>query len=374
MTKTWTENSIKERALRIIVKSAIVLSLIFVLGSVFGAQANAATKAWSKNSKGQFVNDKGEVIKGATMKGVDVSRWQGNINWAKVAKTDVDFAIIRCGYGDNITSQDDAYWEKNIQGCIDNNIPFSTYLYSYALNAAQAKSEADHVLRLLAGREVNFPVYYDMEDNTQAKLGKTKVGQLATIFMNAVNGQGYKSGVYANLNWWTYYIPKTISNNASIFKWVARYNSYLGYKGSYNMWQCTSKGKVNGITGDVDINFWFGEYNPEWFKKQMVVTASAPVVRPAKTKITSIKKGHKKLTIKWKKIKGAVGYKVRYSKYKSMKKYKTRFAKGTKITIKKLKRRTRYYVMVRTFVTNTDGKRLFSKKWSKMKSKKTKKW
>ncbi len=370
MSKECVRNNI----LSILVKGAVIISLVFVMGLVFAPKADAATKAWSKNSKGQFVNDKGEVIKGATMKGVDVSRWQGNINWKKVAKTDVDFAIIRCGFGDNITSQDDAYWEKNVQGCIQNNIPFSTYLYSYALNTAQAKSEADHVLRLLQDREVNFPIYYDMEDGTQAKLGKTKVGQLANVFINAIKSRGYKAGVYANLNWWTNYIPGSISKNAEIFKWVARYNSYLGYKGSYNMWQCTSTGKVNGITGNVDINFWFGEYNPELFKRQIVLTSQAPIVRPAKTKIKSIKKGHRKLTVKFKKVKGAVGYKVRYSRYKSMKSYKTKFVKRATVTLKKLRRRTRYYVKVRTFVTNTNGKRLYSKKWSNKKSKKTKKW
>ena len=101
-----------------IIKLSLILSLIFVMGSIFAPKTQAATKDWSKNSKGQFVNDKGKVIKGATMKGVDVSNWQGNISWKKVAKTDVDFAIIRCGFGDNLTSQDDEYWEKNVAGCI----------------------------------------------------------------------------------------------------------------------------------------------------------------------------------------------------------------------------------------------------------------
>ena len=106
-----------------IIKGAIIISLVFVMGSIFAPKVSAYT-AWSKNSKGQFVNDEGDVIKNATMKGVDVSKWQGNIDWKKVSKTDVDFAIIRCGFGDNITSQDDAYWEKNVAGCIKNNIPF----------------------------------------------------------------------------------------------------------------------------------------------------------------------------------------------------------------------------------------------------------
>ena len=352
----------------------MVLTLAFVASAIFATNASAFT-AWSKNSKGQFINDKGKVITGATMKGIDVSKWNGDIDWKKVSKTDVDFAIIRCGYGDNLTSQDDKYWEKNVKGCIKYGIPFGTYIYSYAANKAQAMSEAKHVLRLLEGKDVSFPVYYDMEENNQAKLGKTKVGQFANTFMNAVNAQGYKSGIYANLNWWTNYIPQSVNNNTLVSKWVAQWDHTCEYKGTMDMWQCTSKGKVKGITGNVDINFWFGEYNPENYKRVPVVGATnTKVTRPDKTKIKSIKKGHRRLTIKWKKVKGAIGYKVRYSRYKSMKYYKTKFVRSTKTTIKNLWPRTRYYVMVRTYKTRDNGIRLYSKKWSNKKSKKTKKW
>ena len=358
-------------SLKKIIKGAIILSLVFVVGSIFAPKISAYT-AWSKNSKGQFVNDKGKVIKGATMKGVDVSKWQGNINWKKVSETDVDFAIIRCGFGDNLTSQDDAYWEKNVQGCIKYGIPFSTYLYSYAKSTAQAKSEANHVLRLLNGRDVYFPIYYDMEENSQAALGKTKVGQLANTFMNTINAQGYKSGVYANLNWWNNYIPSSVNNNVDVSKWVAQWDHTCQYKGALNMWQCTSDGKVNGISGRVDLNFWFGDYQADWFKRKITVRGATLDVRPGKTKIKSIKAGWRSLKIKWTKAKNAVGYKVRYSTTKSMKKYKTKFVRGKSITLKKLKSRKRYYVKVRPYNTNVLGKRLYATKWSNRKSKKTK--
>ena len=290
------------------------------------------------------------------MKGVDVSKWQGDINWKKVSKTDVDFAIIRCGFGDNLTSQDDEYWEENVEGCIKYNIPFSTYLYSYARNTTQARSEAHHVLRLLKGRDVYFPIYYDMEENAQA-----------------IQANGYKAGVYANLNWWNNYIPDSVEGNVAVSKWVAQWDHKLGYKGSANMWQCTSDGRVNGIDGRVDLNFWFGAYNPAWYKRSIAVRSSIQVSRPGKTKIKSIKTGRRKLTVKWKKAKGAVGYKVRYSINKSMKKYKTKCVKGKSATLKKLKARKRYYVMVRPYSTTVEGKRLYALKWSNKKSKKTKK-
>ncbi len=353
---------------------SLIVSLVFVAGFIFAPGINAQAKAWSKNSKGQFVNNKGKVIKGATMKGVDVSKWQGNINWKKVAATDVDFAIIRCGFGDNLTSQDDEYWEKNVQGCIKNNIPFGTYLYSYAKTKAQAKSEAQHVLRLLNGRDVYFPIYYDMEEGAQAKLGKSKVGQLANVFMDEIKAQGYYVGIYANLNWWTNYIPGEFQTNNEISKWVAQWRSKLSYKGTFHMWQCTSKGSVNGIIGRVDLNFWFGDYNTSMFKRKITVQGAISAMRPAKAKIKSIKSGHRKLTVKVKKAKYAVGYRVKYSRYKSMKKSKSKYSRSRKITLKKLKARKRYYIQVRSYNTKINGKRLYALKWSKKKSKKTKKW
>ncbi len=361
------------KSLKRIIKGAIILSLVFMIGSIFAPKASAATKAWSKNASGQFVNDKGQVIKGATMKGIDVSKWNGTIDWKKVSKTDVDFAIIRCGFGDNYASQDDKTWEKNVQGCIKYNIPFSTYIYSYAKNTTQAKSEADHALRLLNGRDVWFPVYYDMEEGSQAKLGKTKVGNIANTFLNAINAQGYKSGIYANLNWWLNYIPLSISNNLAVSKWVAQWDSNPEYKGTYDMWQCTSNGSVNGISGRVDINFWFGKYNPSLYKRS-AVTAKPPVSRPAQVKIKSTKVKRRTITIKWKKAKGAVGYKVRYSTKKSMSKYKTKFVKSKSVKLKKLKARKRYYIKVRAYNYNNKGARQYAVKWSKRVSKKTKRW
>ena len=285
----------------------------------------------------------------------------------------MDFAIIRCGFGDNLTSQDDEYWEENVEGCIKYNIPFSTYIYSYAKNTTQAKSEAHHVLRLLKGRDVYFPIYYDMEENAQAKLGQKKVGQIANAFLSIIQANGYKAGVYANLNWWNNYIPDSVEGNNAVSKWIAQWDHKLEYKGSANMWQCTSDGRVNGIDGRVDLNFWFGAYNPSWYKRSITVRSGITVERPGKTKIKSIKSGRRKLTVKWKKVKHAVGYKVKYSTKKSMKKSKTKIVKGKSVTLKKLKAKKRYYVMVRPYSTTVEGKRLYAKKWSNKKSKKTKK-
>ncbi|MDD5890194.1 MAG: Ig-like domain-containing protein [Ruminococcus sp.] len=224
--------------------------------------ASKSSNAWKKTSKG-FVNNYGQVIQGATMKGIDVSQWNGNINWAKVAKSDVDYAIIRVGYGDNYTYQDDTYFKKNVQGCIDNKIPFGVYIYSYAVNTTMAKSEANHVLRLINGLKLDFPVYFDMEDNSQLNgTNSSTRGSIAKTFCNAITAKGYKVGIYANLNWWNNYLTDKAFNNSKWYKWVAQYNSQCDYKGTYQMWQSTSSGVIDGVSsacGTFDFNFWFGK-------------------------------------------------------------------------------------------------------------------
>ncbi|MDD6645017.1 MAG: Ig-like domain-containing protein [Oscillospiraceae bacterium] len=216
----------------------------------------ASSKDWKKTKKG-YLNDRGEVIQGATMKGIDVSQWNGDIDWGKVAKSDVDFAIIRCGHGDDYGYQDDTYFKKNVEGCIKNKIPFGVYIYSYAMNTTMAKSEANHVLRLIKGYKLSFPVYYDLEENSQTKLSKATLGKIATTFCNAISAKGYQVGIYANLYWRTNYLTDKAFSNTSWYQWVAQYNSYCDYTKKYTMWQCCSDGKVAGIQGNVDINFWY---------------------------------------------------------------------------------------------------------------------
>ena len=100
-----------------------------------------------------------------TKKVIDVSYHNGTIDWEKVKAAGVDGAILRCGYGDNIASQDDKQWKRNADECTRLGIPFGAYLYSYAKSTAQAKSEAEHALRLIKGYKLSYPVYYDLEEH-----------------------------------------------------------------------------------------------------------------------------------------------------------------------------------------------------------------
>ena len=214
----------------------------------------AISNAWSKVD-GYYVNNKGEQIKGAVKKGIDVSEHNGKIDWAKVKADGIDFAVIRCGYGTDLKNQDDKYWEYNISECERLGIPYGVYLYSYANTKEKAKSEAEHVLRLLKGHSPAYPVYYDLEDEKVKPLSSREKGELASVFCDRVSKAGYKTGIYANLDWWENQLTDAAFNNTSWSKWIAQYNSSCQYKGQYDIWQCTSTGSVKGINGNVDVNF-----------------------------------------------------------------------------------------------------------------------
>lgn len=193
-----------------------------------------------------------------TMKGIDVSRHQGVINWDAVYGN-TDFAIIRCGFGNDETSQDDTQWYNNANECMRLGIPFGVYIYSYATNTSMAESEANHVLRLVNGYNLSFPIYLDMEDNVQVVLSPGELGNIASTFCNIIQNAGYEVGIYANRNWWENHLTDAVFNNNLWHKWVAQYNSQCTYAGNYTMWQYTSSGNVNGINGRVDMNYWYGD-------------------------------------------------------------------------------------------------------------------
>ena len=187
------------------------------------------------------------------MKGIDVSEHNGEIDWEKVKNDGIDFAIIRCGYGQDMESQDDDYWEANVEACEALGIPYGVYLYSYADTLEKAQSEAQHVLRLLKGHDPAYPVYYDLEDNITLELSDSMKTQIATTFCNIITDNGYETGVYSSLYWWNDYLTDPVFNNWS--RWVAQWNPTCDYQGEYDLWQCSSTGQVDGINGNVDLNF-----------------------------------------------------------------------------------------------------------------------
>lgn len=197
------------------------------------------------------------------MKGIDVSSWQGTIDWSKV-KSQVDFAIIRLGLGDNIEKQDDSQFLNNVNGCISNGIPFGVYLYSYAKNLAgneSIASEIEHCKRLLNKISTKpFCVYIDMEADSTTYLGKLMLTNYALEFCKQMTSAGYKAGVYANENWFKNYLDVAKIAEQGYSVWCAKYStSKPNIESNYDIWQYSSTGTVDGITGNVDMNTMYND-------------------------------------------------------------------------------------------------------------------
>lgn len=206
------------------------------------------------------------LIPGALAKGIDVSEWNRTIDWEAVKNDGVKFAIIRVGYGNDLTNQDDKYWLRNVSECERLGIPYGVYIYSYAKNVDMARSEADHVLRLIAGHDLSYPVYFDMEDNSQLNAtggDPTELAKIASAFSEKIEAAGYDVGIYANRNWFSKFLTDPVFDNW--VRWVAEYGvSQCQYGGEYGMWQLSSGGCVKGIDypaddegGRVDVNLMY---------------------------------------------------------------------------------------------------------------------
>lgn len=203
----------------------------------------------------------------AEYKGIDVSSWQGKPDWTKVKKSGVEFAILRIHQKDG----SDASFEHNYKGCKANAIPIGGYKYSYALTSAQALEEAEDTLRVLAGRGLDFPVFYDLEWNSQRKLGSAAIEKIAETFLNRIKKAGYKVGVYCNMDWY----QKVLTEKLRKYDlWIARYpaddNGTIHERLRPDIgvgWQYSSKGKVSGITGNVDMNVFYKNYTEDKAKK-----------------------------------------------------------------------------------------------------------
>lgn len=185
--------------------------------------------------------------------GIDVSKWQGNIDWAQ-ASSAVSFAIIRCGFrGSSGNIAVDPKFAQNIQGAKANGVRVGVYFYSIAMNEAQAVEEASLAVQQVSKYGgVSLPIYIDMEDSRQLSLSQAERDAIVMAFCRTVQNSGYSAGVYANKNWLTNHLSPSSYGGISI--WVAQYNTQCTYKGRYDIWQYSSKGSIPGISGNVDLN------------------------------------------------------------------------------------------------------------------------
>lgn len=190
--------------------------------------------------------------------GIDVSQYQGVIDW-ELVKNRIDFVIIRCGYGQDIASQDDRMFKRNADECTRLGIPFGVYLYSYATNETEALSEAKHVLRLVENYKMEYPIFLDLEDPRIARISNDQIERNARVFLNELERHNYLPGVYASYYWWTTKLTSGLFRQYP--RWVARYADELGPDASeFDIWQYSNSGFVEGIEGPVDLNHSYKDY------------------------------------------------------------------------------------------------------------------
>ena len=198
--------------------------------------------------------------------GIDVSKYNGNIDWNAVKNAGVDYVIIRCGYrgyGSGVLVEDINY-RKNIQGATAAGLKVGVYYFSQAINEIEAVEEASAVLGMISGYKMTYPVFIDVEYSNSSKNGRAdnlSVAQrtaVAKAFCQTIQNAGYRAGVYANKTWLTSFLDM---NQLSGYKvWLAQYATSVSYTGRYDMWQYSSTGKISGISGNVDLNLSYLNY------------------------------------------------------------------------------------------------------------------
>lgn len=186
---------------------------------------------------------------------VDVSEWQQNINYKQLKSSGIKAMIIRAGYGRE-TSQKDTMFESHYKEAKSAGLKIGVYWYSYANSVSDAEKEAKACLECIKNKSLDMPIYYDLEDSSQIKLGKGKLTEIAVKFCEKIKEGNYRAGVYANLNWFNNYLDYD-KLKAKYSIWLAQYNSVNEL--SCDIWQNSSTGKVSGYGGNIDTNVIYNE-------------------------------------------------------------------------------------------------------------------
>lgn len=195
------------------------------------------------------------------IKGIDVSAWQGRIDWKTVADYGMGFAILRITEAGNVV---DSQFENNLAECNKYNILVGVYKYSYAMTIAEIQSEARKVVTTLNGRRIQFPVFLDLEYNNQRAIGSESIHRMADVFREIIEAAGYKFAIYCNVDW---YVNVICSHLKKYDFWIARYpandNGTLQERLRPDFgvgWQYSSKAVIPGISTKVDRNVFYKDY------------------------------------------------------------------------------------------------------------------
>ncbi|MCD8052344.1 MAG: peptidoglycan-binding protein [Clostridiales bacterium] len=188
-------------------------------------------------------------------RGIDVSKWQGAVDWEKAAASGIKFAIIRAGYGSS-TSQKDPKFETNYAGAKAAGLLVGVYWYSYATTTSGAKAEAETCLECVGDKELDLPIYFDQEYEAKIlALTTAKRTSICKKFASVIEAAGYLPGIYASSSWFKSQLNAEELTSYSI--WAAQYASSCTCPVSYDIWQYSSSGSVSGVSGRCDMNYMY---------------------------------------------------------------------------------------------------------------------
>ena len=216
------------------------------------------------------IKEKKEVDENAFIKGIDISKWNGDIDWGKVKEADIKFAIIRAGYGSNTI---DKKFKQNIENAIKNDMIIGIYWFSYAYTDEMAIKEAEMCYKTIKPykKHIKLPIFWDFEyDSVNRVNGKgvhvTKelCSSMADNFCKTIKKLGFKSGIYTNIDYSRRYFTQEVLDK--YYTWIAQWTSECTYKGKYILWQKSANLRIGGIVFDLNYlyyNRYEGDINEE---------------------------------------------------------------------------------------------------------------
>ena len=245
----------------------------------------------------------------STIKGIDISQYQKDVDFKKVKASGIDFVIIRAGYGKYV-KQKDPQFETHYKNAKAAGLDVGVYWYSYALGVEDAKLEAQACLSVIKGKKFEYPIYFDLEERNQFAKGRTFCDSLVKTFCGEIEKAGYFAGLYISRSPLQQYISTSVANEYAL--WIAEYASKCNYNGTYGMWQYSSTGMVSGISGNVDCDYCYVDYPTKIKNGGYNGYTKPPVISPPATvkMQSSYTSTPTAIRINWNKVSSAAGYRI----------------------------------------------------------------
>lgn len=224
------------------------------------------------------------------LKGIDVCGYQGKIDFKKVKSGSVDFVIVKAGYSTSTVET----WETNFANAKNSGLKVGAYWYSYATTIEQGVNEAKAFIKALKGKQLDFPVYLDLEEKSQFDKGKEFCTELVEAFCGELEKAGYFAGVYCSTYWFTNFVDEKVREKRPA--WIADYRGECGYKGTYGIWQYDAD-YVPGVQYDCDRDWGYVDYS-EYIKQNGLNGYSKEIV-PSEVKKTVDELAREVINGKW---------------------------------------------------------------------------